>query len=235
MKKILGALLIVISSQAVAQSKTISLAAEKVGKEPQAFVPIVGHWVVATDDGKKVIMVDGRTWKRGQPAGGLADKARDLYGASHEEFIDNVQSFAYYPTAVAKEVSNFENGTITVRFKMIGGTLDRAPGIMFNLKPNGDWLSIRYNGTEDNLVLWTFKDGKRAFVKRNTHNVPLELGTWHEIKVVTKGTQIQGYLDGELLIEHTWETPISGRIGLWAKTDTMAEYSDFTYTPEKKP
>src|SRR4051812_43190918 len=79
------------------QARTISLAAEREGQEPKAFIPMVGHWVIATDGGKKVVMVDGRTWKRGQPAGGLADKARDLYGASHEEFIDNVKAFAYFP------------------------------------------------------------------------------------------------------------------------------------------
>ena len=36
-------------------------------------------------------------WKQGQPAGGLADKARTIYGARHEEFIDNVKAFAYFP------------------------------------------------------------------------------------------------------------------------------------------
>src|ERR1043165_6060303 len=70
-------------------AQTISIESEREGREPKAFIPMVGHWVIATDEGKKVVMVDGRTWKRGQPAGGLADKARDLYGASHEEFMDN--------------------------------------------------------------------------------------------------------------------------------------------------
>jgi len=162
---------------------------------------MVGHWVVATDEGQKVVMVDGRAWKRGQASGGLADKARDLYGASHEEFIDNVKAFAYFPIAVARDVPNFTDGTITVKFKMIGGTLDRCAGILFNVKPNGDYLALRFNGTEDNLVLWKMVKGTRTFVKRGAKNVPLELGTWHEIKVVTKGTAVQGFLDGELLVD----------------------------------
>jgi hypothetical protein len=216
-------------------AQTISLANEREGREPKAFLPMVGHWVIATDEGKKVVMVDGRTWKRGQPSGGLADKARDLYGASHEEFIDNVKAFAYFPIAVARDVPNFTDGTLSVKFKMIGGTLDRCAGILFNVKPNGDYLAIRFNGTEDNLVLWKFVNGTRSFVKRGTKNAPLELGTWHEIKVVTKGTSVQGYLDGELYVEATWDTPISGKVGLWSKTDSMSEFADFTATPEKKP
>jgi hypothetical protein len=208
--------------------------ADRVGAEPKSFLPIVGDWIITQDDGKKVVMVDGRKWKRGQPAGGLADKAREIYGSRHEDFIDNVAAFAYYPTAVAKDIDKFENGEISVKFKMIGGALDRAQGIMFNLKTNGDWLAVRYNGTEDNLVLWTYTNGKRSFTKRGTENVPLELGTWHEIKLGVHGIKFTGYLDGKLLIEYDLKEPVSGKVGLWAKTDTMAEYDAFTVTPSAK-
>jgi hypothetical protein len=178
--------------------------------------------------------VDGRVWKRGQPSGGLADKARAIYGARHEEFIDNVKAFAYFPIAVSRDVENFENGEISVRFKMIGGALDRCAGILFDVKPKGDYLTVRFNGTEDNLVLWTFNDGKRSFVKRGTENVPLELGTWHEIKIAVHGTQLEGYLDGKRLIEHTLKATVSGKVGLWSKTDSMSEFADFNVTPSDK-
>jgi hypothetical protein len=207
---------------------------DKVGAEPKTFLPIVGDWIITTDDGKKVVMVDGRKWKRGQPAAALVDKAREIYGSRNEDFIDNVAAFAYYPTAVAKDIDNFENGELTVKFKMIGGALDRAQGIMFNLKTNGDWLCVRYNGTEDNLVLWTYTNGKRNFTKRGTENVPLELGTWHEIKVGIHGIKLTGYLDGKLLIEYDLKEPVKGKVGLWAKTDTMAEYDAFTVIPSAK-
>lgn len=209
-------------------------AADKVGAEPKSFLPMVGDWVIAQDDGKKVVMVDGRKWKRGQAAGGLADKAREIYGARHEDFIDNVAAFAYYPIAVAKGVENFENGELSVKFKMIGGALDRCSGVLFNVKPNGDYLAVRFNGTEDNLVLWTFNSGKRSFVKRGTDNIPLELGTWHEIKVGIHGTKLTGYLDGKLLLEYELKEPVSGKVGLWSKTDSMSEFDAFTVTPAAK-
>ncbi len=232
-----SALMVAVAAMpATAQQSTVVklTAADKVGAEPKTFLPIVGDWVITTDEGKKVVMVDGRKWKRGQPAGGLADKAREIYGSRHEDFIDNVAAFAYYPTAVAKGIDNFQNGEVTVKFKMIGGALDRAQGIMFNLKPNGDWLALRYNGTEDNLVLWTYVNGKRSFTKRGTENVPLELGTWHEIKVGVHGIKMTGYLDGKLLIEYDLKEPVDGKVGLWAKTDTMAEYDAFTVAPSAK-
>ena len=217
-----------------AAPQRITLAADKVGREPASFLPMVGNWVVTTDEGRKVVLADGRAWKKGQPSGGLADKAREIYGARHEEFIDNVKAFAYFPIAVAKGVEDFSDGDLSVKFKMIGGTLDRCAGILFDVKPNGDYLALRFNGTEDNVVLWTFNSGKRAFVKRGTESYPLELGTWHALKVSVRGTHFQAYLDGALALEYELKAPVLGKVGLWSKTDSMSEFADFTVTRAAK-
>src|SRR5881396_1163309 len=166
-----------------AKAIRIDVGQEKAGGEPTHFLSMVGNWVVAQDEGKNILMVDGRQWKRGQPAGGLADKARLIYGARHEEFIDNVKAFAYFPIAVAQGVDDFRDGEIAMRFKLIEGQLDQCAGILFNVKPNGDYLTVRFNGKEDNLVLWTFVKGKRSFVKKGVHDVHLKMGQWHRMKI----------------------------------------------------
>ena len=201
------------------------------GREPTSFLPMVGNWVVTEDAGKKVVFVDGRAWKKGQPAGGLADKARAIYGKSHEDFIESIQAFAYFPIAVFKDVDDFRNGEISTRFMMVGGALDRCAGILFNVQPNGDYLTVRFNGTEDNVVLWTFNSGKRSFVKRATGEFPLELGTWHELKISVRGTALTRFLDGKAVLEYTLKEPVSGKVGLWSKTDSMVEFDGFTVTP----
>jgi len=71
-----------------------------------------------------------------------------------------VKQFAYYPIATLNGVDNFLNGTIILKFKTIAGDLDRCSGILFNVKPNGDWLSTRYNDTEYNITLWTFGEAR---------------------------------------------------------------------------
>ena len=70
---------------------------ETAGSEPKSLVPVVGIWRVETDAGKTMLAVDGRQWKEGQSSGGIADKARALYGERYAEFLDRVQAFAYYP------------------------------------------------------------------------------------------------------------------------------------------
>jgi hypothetical protein len=227
----------VLAAQAPADAsatKRVSFAKETVGKEPASFAPMVGSWVMSQDAGHKVLFIDGRVWKRGQPAGGLADKARELYGARNEEFIESIKAFAYYPIAVYRGLDNFENGEISVRFQMIGGTLDRCAGILFDVKPNGDYLAVRYNGTEDNVVLWTFNNGVRKFVNRAPTLTPLELGTWHTLKISVHGTSLKSWLDDKPMHDYTLSAPVSGKIGVWSKTDSMIEFDDFTVTPAAK-
>jgi hypothetical protein len=219
---------------AVGSTTKVSFASETPGREPKSFAPMVGAWVMQKDAGQNVLFIDGRVWKRGQPAGGLADKARELYGARNEEFIESIKAFAYYPIAVYKGLDNFENGEISVRFQMVGGTLDRAAGILFNVKPNGDYLTVRYNGTEDNVVLWTFNNGVRKFVNRAPTLMPLELGTWHTLKIAVHGTSLKSWLDDKPMHDYTLTEPVSGKIGVWAKTDSMIEFADFTVTPMAK-
>jgi hypothetical protein len=171
---------------------------------------------------------------RGQPAGGLAQKARSIYGSRHEEFIDNVKAFAYFPYAVAKDIEDFHDGEISLRFKLVSGQLDQCAGILFNLKPNGDYLTVRFNGKEDNVVLWTFNKGKRSFVKKGTENVPLTMNQWNSLKIRISGTSLQAYLNDKLLLEYTLAEAVSGKVGVWSKTDSVSYFDDFTVTPDGK-
>src|SRR5438477_2366199 len=95
--------------QASAKSIHIDVSKDKVGGESKQFLSVVGNWTVVEDGGKKVLAVDGREWLRGNPARNLAENARAIYGSRHEDFVDNVKAFAYFPYSVAKEIDHFEN------------------------------------------------------------------------------------------------------------------------------
>src|SRR5215212_3118463 len=213
-----------------AQPTKIDFSQETIGADPKSMVPVVGVWRIENDAGKKVLAVDGRQWKEGQSSAGIADKARALYGERYAEFLDRVQAFAYFPYAVVAGVENFTSGEITVRFKGLSGRIDQGAGILFNLKPYGDYLTIRANCLENNLVLWKFEKGKRSSVKW-VRNTPTATRKWHELKVRITGTKVEGYLNGKLYLEDTLAQPVSGRVGLWSKADSHMHFSDYTVTP----
>jgi hypothetical protein len=214
-----------------AQSVTADLSKETVGAEPKSFLSVVGVWRIEQENGRNVITVDGRQWKEGQSSAGLADKARALYGERYAEFLDRVQAYAYFPYAVFNEIQDFQDGEITVRFEGLSGRIDQGAGILFNLKPNGDYLTVRANCLENNLVLWKFEKGKRSSVKW-VRNTPTPSRQWHELKVRIAGTKLEGYLDGKRYLEHTLPQPVSGRVGLWSKADSHMYFADYTVARE---
>jgi len=237
----------------------VDLSKERVGRPPAAFEPMVGTWVVAKDGADNVIMVDGRPWvaSKDNPTKLLIESARRLYGTSNEELMDNAKQFAYFPVAVLKSLDNFTNGTISVKFKTIAGDADRASGILFNVKPNGDWLAIRYNDTENNVALWEFHNGMRRNMRFSDRakKFMLDRAAWHELKMTVKDADFKAWLDGELALEYTLgsmpgpgrngaapnpdlipannpvlQPPVKGKIGLWAKTDTTSYFKDYVVT-----
>ncbi len=193
----------------------VDLSKEAVGKPPKAFQAMVGTWLVAQDGADKVIKIDGAAWKAAQtPATKmLIENARKLYGTNNEELMDNAKAFANFPVAVLNGVDDFSNGTITLKFKTVSGDSDRASGILFNVKPNGDWLSVRYNDTENNVALWEFHNGIRRNMKFNRDRKFMldpdckrpDLGTcgkWHELRLTIDGADLKAWLDGEIAMTY---------------------------------
>jgi hypothetical protein len=220
---------LLLAARAV-QPLKIDFSDETVGAEPKSFLSVVGVWRIESDGNNKVLVVDGKQWKEGQTSAGVADKARALYGERYAEFLDRVQAYAYFPYAVAKDVPDFRDGEISVRFEGISGRIDQGAGILFNLKTNGDYLTVRANPLENNLVLWKFEKGKRSSVKW-IRDTPTPSRQWHELKVKIAGAKVEGYLNNKLYLEHTLPQPVSGRIGLWSKADSHMYFDDYTVTP----
>ena len=238
----------------------VDLSKEVVGRPPATFEPMVGTWIVVEDAKEKVIRVDGSPWKAAQdgPTKLLVETARKLYGTNNEELMDNAKQFAYFPVAVLRSVDTFSNGTISVKFKTIAGDADRASGILFNVKPNGDWLAVRYNDTENNVALWEFHNGMRRNMKFNRDKkFMLDRAAWHELKLTIDGADLKTWLDGEMALEYTLGSmpgpgrngappnpdlipannpvlrpPVAGKIGLWAKTDSTSYFKDYVVTPK---
>jgi hypothetical protein len=255
------ALAAVVTAGVRAADVKIDLSKETVGKPPASFEPIVGTWVVAQDGPDRVIMIDGRPWvaSKDNPTKLLIDSARRLYGTSNEELMDNAKQFAYYPVAVLRSFTTFSSGTISVKFKTIAGDSDRASGILFNVKPNGDWLAVRYNDTENNVALWEFHNGIRRGVRFSDRTKPfmLDRAAWHELTVTVHGADLKTYLDGAVALEYTLGSqpgpgrnnappnpdlfpennavlrpPVAGKIGLWSKTDSTSYFKDYVVTPK---
>jgi hypothetical protein len=207
-------------------ARVIDFADETVGAPPNSFAAAVGVWLIGVEGDNKVLIVDGRQWKEGQASAGVAEQARRVWGERYAEFLDNVKAYAYYPYAVAMDVEDFRQGEISLRFKPIDGRIDQGAGILFNLKPNGDYLALRANALENNLVLWKFERGKRSSVKW-IRNTPTPTRQWQELRLVVDGKVVKGFLNGKLYLEDTLPTAVSGKVSVWSKADSVVYFDEF--------
>jgi hypothetical protein len=112
--------------------KTLDFSTEAVGDEPKSLLSMAGNWLIAQENGRKFLKVDGTNWHQGQSGANLADKARAIFGERHVEFLDSVKA--------------------------------------------------------------------------------------------------QGYLDGKLYLESMLAAPVSGKVGLWSKADSVVLFDDFQIT-----
>jgi hypothetical protein len=245
-----------------AQDIKVDLSKETVGKPPTTFEPQMGTWIVAQDGPDKVIKVDGEAFKAAlsTPERLLLDSARKLYGTTNEDLMDNAKQFTNFPVAIMRNSPTFSNGTIAVKFKTLSGNADRASGILFNLKPNGDWLCARYNDTDQNMGLWEFHNGVRRLIKFSDRATPVSLpmNVWHDLKLVVNGASITIFINGKLAIDYALGSapapgrngaaphpdlfpennsvlrpPVNGKIGLWSKTDSTVEFKDYVISQVK--
>jgi hypothetical protein len=129
-----------------------------------------------------------------------------------------------FPLAIADEGS-FQDLDVSVKFKAVSGSVDRAAGLMFRLKDPNNYYIVRANALEGNYRLYHVVDGKRQ--QFAGANIKVASDEWHELRVECIGNKITCYYDGEKKIESTDDTfKEAGKIGLWTKADSVTYFDD---------
>ena len=214
----------------VAATTMLSVAA-LVAAQGAGFIGGVGNWKDVTDGGA-AFKVDTAGWSGRSERPALEAVAKSLFPAVSDTFYTNGMAAQAFPLAVFRDTRDFTKGTIKVQFKLIGGATDQTAGIVFNLKPNGEYFFVRYNTAEGNIAVWRYRNGARARVAPGATSKQLPLNAWHELALTINGNQLTATVDGDALKhEYTMTEPVSGRVGLWTKRDAITVFKDFRVTP----
>jgi len=192
------------------------------------LTPVIGHWS-QVDDGGPAMLVDGSKWSGKSNADSLGATARRLFGAPAPDFVKNNMGDGSFPIAVHEPTASFANGTLRVRFKLVGGATDQIAGILFGLKPDGSYYYVRYNTRDDNVALWKYVNGAREVIAHGAVHVRLTLGAWHELVVQIDGPKVSGWIAGQdsIRVEHALPAAVTGRVGVWAKRDAVTGFREF--------
>ena len=164
----------------------------------------IGNWTV----------VQGQ-WVIEDPPGGAAGKKAMVQRATRNEF-----------NVIVSSARPFTDVDVSVKFDPLSGKEDASGGIVFRFA-DGKYYVIRANALENNFRLYYYYDRGRRQVASANVKAPA-LGQWHQLRAVMVADHIQGWLDGALLLDHHDARFKSGRVGLWAKADSVTAFNDLT-------
>ena len=129
-----------------------------------------------------------------------------------------------FPLLISDEAS-FQDLDLSVRFKAVSGSVDRAGGLVFRLKDPNNYYIVRANALENNYRLYHVVNGRRS--QFAGANFKVTSGDWHELRVELTGNKITCYYDGAKKIEATDRTfKDAGKVGLWTKADSVTYFDD---------
>lgn len=119
------------------------------------------------------------------------------------------------------------DGRLTVRCKMVSGTVDQACGLVFRYRDSRNYYVTRANALEGNVRLYFVKGGVRKQIASWTGKVTA--GAWHTYAVEFRGPRIRVSWDGAGVLDHRDQTfPGAGKVGLWTKADSVTYFDDLS-------
>ncbi|HYM75574.1 MAG TPA: family 16 glycoside hydrolase [Candidatus Dormibacteraeota bacterium] len=133
-----------------------------------------------------------------------------------------------FPLLISDEGS-FQDFDLSVRFKAVSGSVDRAGGLVFRLRDPNNYYVVRANALENNYRLYHVVNGRRS--QFAGANFKVTSGEWHELRVEATGNKITCYYEGAKKIEATDSTfKDAGKVGLWTKADSVTYFDDLKVT-----
>jgi hypothetical protein len=139
-----------------------------------------------------------------------------------------------FPLAIWNGVT-IRNGEVSVAFKAVDGSIDRAAGIVWRYQDPNNYYIVRANALENNVVLYKVEAGVRLSIAPKglpsrsygvKHQIPS--GRWNTLRVVFKDNVYTVFLNGESLFQAEDQTfKQAGKTGLWTKADSVTYFADF--------
>jgi hypothetical protein len=150
-------------------------------------------------------------------------------GANVLAQLDDDKTDDRFPVAVMNEPV-LRDIRVSARCKMVAGKVDQACGLVARYIDENNYFLTRANALEDNVRLYTVRDGARRQIASWKGAVKPQ--TWHEYRFELRGDQLKVFWDDEpVLYEHDTTFSEAGRAGVWTKADSVTYFDDLHIEP----
>jgi hypothetical protein len=124
---------------------------------------------------------------------------------------------------------------VSAKFKTISGEVDASGGLVFRYQNPDNFYVVRANSLEGNVVAYKTENGRRSNIgvkgEGDAYGVKASVPhqTWNTLRVITKGSLMEIFLNGRKLFEVEDDTfTEAGTVGLWTKADAVTQFDDLT-------
>ncbi len=135
--------------------------------------------------------------------------------------------------ALMYDGSSFNDFKFTTRFKLTGGALDQAAGIVFRYQNVSNFFVVQADALRGSFRCSKVVNGEMK--PPLGPEVTLSKGEWHELSAQCEGTRITCALDGRELIKlvDNAASGTGGKVGFCTQADAVACFADakITFTP----
>jgi len=166
---------------------------------------------------------------QGAPSTWLVQEDASVPGGRVITQTSNDKTDYRFPLAIYQPFSGTDV-EVTVRFKAVAGSIDRAGGIVLRLIDPNNYYVLRANALEDNVNFYHVVQGVRRQIKGAAAKVTS--GQWHALTLKAERDQFTATFDGKPILaaaDHTFSA--AGKVALWTKADSVTSFVALTIRP----
>jgi len=113
---------------------------------------------------------------------------------------------------------------LAVLFLPIAGRGDMGGGLIWRAQDDQNYYLTRANPLEQNIRFYRVVEGVRH--KLANFNQTVSVKKWNTLRVVVRGAHYRVLYNGQPVIEVDDDTFMTGRVGLWTKSDAVTYFDD---------
>src|SRR5208282_2736894 len=182
---------------------------DKAGAVPAGWKAIEGDWQVIPDPS-----APSKPNTFGLPAGRL--------------FKSLTNALEYYPMAIQTDPTEYSDFTLEAQFKSAGGRFDCSGGLIFRYVDDKNFYLLSAGCPSDYFALSRMRSGQ--LIARKESVVPPDKDTWYRLKGTAQGGHFMCYDDDKMIFDFDDSKIAKGRVGLWARDDSQAQFDDLKIT-----